>query len=111
MHTMIHTEDIKNDAPATWSAKCTPEVMAMEIVADLCKKFRQLNAVPPETFEVIAQGMVDGLKDTTFPHPSGSHIPNYRRSMDRGYCAGFDVGHTWRKIAQEWPRNTGTTTL
>jgi hypothetical protein len=75
----------------------------MHMVGDLCKKFRQLDAMPPEQFKLIAEGMVDGLKGTTFAYPGGSHIPDYRRSMDTDYCAGFEVGNTWRRIAQEWP--------
>lgn len=89
-----------------WSADCAPEALAMEMVADLCKKFRQLDAMPPERFETIAQGLVDGLKSTTFKHPMGCGIPDYRRSMKPDYCAGFDVGSTWRKISQEWPEQT-----
>lgn len=89
--------------PVAWSADCTPEVLAMEMVTDLCKKFRQLDAMPPEQFTNIAEGLIDGLKDTTFPHPSGLFIPDYLRSMEPNYCAGFSVGSTWRKIAQQWP--------
>ena len=86
-----------------WSADCTPEVLAMEMIADLCKKFRQIDAMPSERFEAIAQGLVDGPKATTFPYPGGGSIPDYRRSMKPEYCAGFEVGSTWRKISQEWP--------
>ena len=86
-----------------WTANIPPEAMAMKVVSDLCKKFRQLDAMPPEKFAVIAQGLVDGLKATTFPYPGGGGVPNFRRSMDPNYCAGFDVGTSWRRIAKEWP--------
>jgi hypothetical protein len=86
-----------------WSAKIPPQEMAMHMVSDLCKKFRQLDAMPTENFEIIAQGLVDGLKGTTFAYPGGGGIPDYRRSMNPDYCAGFEVGNTWRRVAHEWP--------
>lgn len=86
-----------------WSAKIPPQEMAIHMVGDLCKKFRQLDTIPPEKFEIIAQGLVDGLKGTTFVHPGSGSIPDYRRSMNPSYCAGFEVGSTWRRIALEWP--------
>ena len=91
-----------------WSAKIPPQEMAMHMVSDLCKKFRQLDAMPPEKFEIIAQGLVDGLKGTTFAYPGGGSIPDYRRSMNPDYCAGFDVGNTWRRVAHEWPETANS---
>lgn len=85
-----------------WSASISPEEMAVHMCGDLLQKFRQLDAMPEERAKAIAEGIVDGLKDVSFPHPIGG-IPNYLKSMEPDYCAGHQVGSTWRRIANEWP--------
>lgn len=93
---------------AGWSATIPPEEMAMRLCDDLTKKFRQLNSLPEDQFRKIAEGLVDGLMNTTFEHPMGLELlPDYRRSMDPSYCAGFEVGKTWRKVASEWKSRMG----
>ena len=86
-----------------WSASISPEEMAVHMCGDLLKKFRQLDAMPEDRAKVIAEGIVDGLKDVSFPHPMGGVIPNYLKSMEPDYCAGHQAGATWRRIANEWP--------
>lgn len=88
-----------------WSASISVEEMAIHMCGDLLKKFRQLDAMPEEKAKTIAEGIVDGLKDVSFPHPMGESIPNYLKSMEPDYCAGHQVGSTWRRIANEWPNN------
>jgi hypothetical protein len=95
-----------SDSPK-WTATITPSEMAVHMVEDLCKKFRQINSFRDDQAALIAEGLVDGLKGVSFPHPAGEPVPNYLKSMDANYCAGYDVGSTWRRIAQEWPVKDG----
>ncbi len=89
---------------STWTAKIPREQMAVKLMDDLSKKFRQLNAMPSDQYKQIAEGLVDGLMGTSFEYPNSPLIPDYLRSMDPNYCAGHQVGTTWRKIAKEWPQ-------
>ena len=84
-----------------WTAKISKEEMAMELFHDLTKKFRQLSAMKEGRTEKIVEGLVDGLRNITFPYPiPNSGVPDYLKSMEPDYVAGFEVGSTWRKIAQ-----------
>ena len=51
--------------------------------------------------KLIAEGLIDGLGGFVIPHPHPG-IPPVRKSMKPDYCAGFDVGETWRRVAHEW---------
>jgi hypothetical protein len=89
-----------------WTAKIPPAEMAVVLCDDLTKKFRQLANLPDARADEILAGLIAGLRDDVIPHPFEG-IPPVRRSMDPDYCAGFDVGSTWRKIANEWPDAKG----
>ena len=69
------------------------------LIADLTKKFRQLDKFDEGRVDTIARGLVDGLRAVTFKHPMDG-IPDYLRSMEPDYVAGHEVGSTWRKIAK-----------
>jgi len=91
----------KRKRPKSWTAKITKGEMALHLCTDLLKKFRQLESMSEGRTEQIGEGLIDGLKNATIPHPMAG-IPPVRKSMDPDYCSGFEVGATWRKVAQEW---------
>lgn len=85
-----------------WTAKITKEEMDLELYNDLIKKFRQLSSMKESKSEKILEGVIDGLRNITFPYPiPNSGVPDYLKSMEPDYVTGFEVGATWRKIAQE----------
>tara|TARA_R110002153_G_C13050956_1_gene470964 strand:+ start:312 stop:572 length:261 start_codon:yes stop_codon:yes gene_type:complete len=69
------------------------------LTIDLLKKFTQLKKLRIDDRVLIISGIADGLMNNVIPYPSGSLIPPIRFSMEPDYCAGFDVGKTWAKIA------------
>lgn len=84
-----------------WTAKIPREEMALRLCDDLVKKLEILKASPAPRVDEISRGLVDGLLNNVTPHPMEG-IPPVRNSMSPGYCAAFDVGATWSRIAGEW---------
>ena len=86
----------------TWTAKITREQMAVELCNDLAKKFKILQTWDESKVTLAIEGIVDGLRGSSIPHPTEPTLPNFLKSMDPVYVAGFEVGETWARIAKEW---------